>query len=105
MDKKAKIREYKDRDIPMGVYQIKNKVNGKILIGSSSNLRAILNRFKAEPNQALYIGDSEIDCLVAEAAGVPFASYKNSTLKALYCFTDHMDLLKVLPPKIEKVVK
>ena len=48
MDKKAKIREYKDAHIPMGVYQIKNKVNGKILIGSSINLRAVLNRFKAE---------------------------------------------------------
>jgi len=48
MDKKAKLREYKDAHIPMGVYQIKNKANGKILIGSSINLRAILNRFKAE---------------------------------------------------------
>jgi group I intron endonuclease len=32
----------------MGIYQIKNKVNGKMLIGSSVNLPAILNRFKAE---------------------------------------------------------
>ncbi len=32
----------------MGVFQIRNKVNGKILIGSSSNLPAILNRFKTE---------------------------------------------------------
>jgi len=32
----------------MGVYQIKNQVNGKVLIGSSVNLPGILNRFKAE---------------------------------------------------------
>jgi len=32
----------------MGIYQIKNKVNGKVLIGSSVNLPAILNRCKAE---------------------------------------------------------
>ena len=32
----------------MGVFQIKNKVNGKIFIGSSHNLPAILNRFRAE---------------------------------------------------------
>lgn len=32
----------------MGIYQIKNKVNGKVLIGSSNNLPAILNRFRAE---------------------------------------------------------
>ena len=48
MDKKAIIREYKDTLRPMGVYQIKNKLNGKVLIGSSKNLTAILNRFKAE---------------------------------------------------------
>ena len=48
MDKKAKIREYKETTIPMGVYQITNKVNGKVLIGTSTNLPAILNRFRAE---------------------------------------------------------
>ena len=30
----------------MGIYQIKNKLNGKILIGTSVNLPAILNRYK-----------------------------------------------------------
>ena len=48
MDRKAKIREYKDTPRPMGIYQIKNKANGKILIGSSVNLPAILNRCRAE---------------------------------------------------------
>jgi len=48
MDKKSKIREYKNTPRPMGVFQIINKANGKILIGSSNNLPAILNRFKAE---------------------------------------------------------
>lgn len=28
MDRKAKIKEYKDTPRPMGVFQIKNKVNG-----------------------------------------------------------------------------
>jgi len=48
VDKKAKIREYKNTPRPMGVFQIKNTVNDKILIGSSNNLPAILNRFEAE---------------------------------------------------------
>ena len=48
MDRKAKIREYKDTPLPMGIYQIKNKMNGKVLIGSSNNLPAILNRFRSE---------------------------------------------------------
>ena len=32
----------------MGIYQIKNTVNGKVLIGSSKNLPGILNRFRSE---------------------------------------------------------
>ena len=48
MDKKARIKEYKGIPRPMGVYQIKNTVNGKVLIGSSNNLAAILNRYRAE---------------------------------------------------------
>jgi hypothetical protein len=48
MDRKALIREYKNTPHPMGVYQIKNKANGKILIGSSKNLPGILNRFRSE---------------------------------------------------------
>ena len=60
----------------------------------------ILRHFKAESNEALYIGDSEIDRLVSEGANVHFASYKNPHLKASYHFSDHMDLLKVLPNQI-----
>jgi group I intron endonuclease len=39
-------REYKERVIPAGVYQVKNTVNGKVLIGSSLNLEGPLNRHK-----------------------------------------------------------
>jgi len=54
MDRKAKITEYKGTPRPMGIYQIRNKVNGKILIGSSVNLPAILNRSKAELEMGSY---------------------------------------------------
>jgi hypothetical protein len=54
VDRKAKIREYKDTPRPMGIYQIKNKANGKILIGSSVNLPAALNRCKAELEMGSY---------------------------------------------------
>jgi group I intron endonuclease len=39
-------RDYKERAIPAGVYQVKNTVNGKILLGSSLNLEGPLNRHK-----------------------------------------------------------
>jgi hypothetical protein len=48
MDRKEKIKEYKETLRPMGIYQIKNKANGKVLIGLSVNLPAILNRYKFE---------------------------------------------------------
>ncbi|GEN34782.1 GIY-YIG nuclease family protein [Aneurinibacillus danicus] len=41
--KEAKL-QYKQTHRPMGVYQIKNQANGKILIGSSLNLEGIKNR-------------------------------------------------------------
>jgi hypothetical protein len=59
MDRKARIREYKETARPMGIYRVRNTANGKWLIGSSVNLPAILNRqrFQLElgshPNRAL----------------------------------------------------
>jgi len=42
--------EYKFYKYPKGVYQIKNKKNGKILIGSSTDLKAIWNRQRVQLN-------------------------------------------------------
>lgn len=39
-------REYVERLKPAGVYQVKNLVNGKVLLGSSLNLEGPLNRHK-----------------------------------------------------------
>ena len=39
-------REYKDRQKPAGVFQIKNIQNGKIFLGSSLNLEGPLNGHK-----------------------------------------------------------
>ena len=46
--KKDIIREYKERKKPSGVFQVKNTVNGKVLLGSSLNLEGVWNgqRFK-----------------------------------------------------------
>lgn len=49
MINKAEIKKkYKDTLTPMGVYRIKNLVNGKIFIGSSLNLPGRINRHKFE---------------------------------------------------------
>ena len=49
MDSKAKSRkdihrEYKERVKPAGIFQVKNTVNGKVMLGSSLNLEGPLNR-------------------------------------------------------------
>lgn len=43
-------QEYKLFKTKKGVYQIKNKTNGKVLIGSSTDLVAIWNRQKTQLN-------------------------------------------------------
>jgi len=68
-------------------------------------LLRILNHFEAGPNEAVYIGDSEVDSQVAGAANVPFISYKNPDLRASYYFNDHMDLVKILLPRTEGLSK
>lgn len=50
MDKKKLIKQYKETLQPMGVYQIKNLVNGKIFIGSSKNLPGKINGQKFQLN-------------------------------------------------------
>lgn len=45
IDKKEIKKKYKESVPPMGVYQIRNKVNGKIFIGSSKNLHGKSNGY------------------------------------------------------------
>ena len=59
-------------------------------------LQKILQHFRVSPEEALFLGDSEVDRLVAEAAGVPLAAYKNRNLPAPYHLQDHRELLRLL---------
>jgi hypothetical protein len=57
--KKELKREYLQNHRPMGIYQVRNIVNDKVLIGASPDLPGILNRHKFQlkmgnhPNRAL----------------------------------------------------
>jgi hypothetical protein len=48
MDRKALSREYKESQRPMGVYCVRNTVNGKLLVGKSIDLPSVLNRQRAQ---------------------------------------------------------
>lgn len=44
IDRKARIREYKDTPRPAGVFRVRNSAAGRSLIGSSTDLPGMLNR-------------------------------------------------------------
>jgi hypothetical protein len=46
INKKEIKKQYKQTLTPMGIFQIKNLVNGKIFIGSSKNLPGSINKHK-----------------------------------------------------------
>lgn len=54
MNKKELIKQYKQTIQPMGVYQIKNKRNGKLYIGSTKNLLGKINSHKFQLKNGLH---------------------------------------------------
>jgi type II secretory pathway component PulK len=59
MDRKQLVRAYKESKRPAGVYRVHCTVNGKSLVGTSTDLPAMLNRQQSQlrmnghPNKAL----------------------------------------------------
>jgi hypothetical protein len=48
MDKRTLKRQYKESEIPAGIYRVVNTQEDRSLVGSSVNLPAILNRHRAD---------------------------------------------------------
>jgi hypothetical protein len=75
-------REYQQTPRPMGVYQIRNTLNGKVLVGVSLDLPGVLNRHRFELRRG---------------------SHRNTTLQAEWCEfgSAHFsfDILDELKPK------
>jgi len=58
IDKKALKNQYKQTLPPMGIYQIRNLVNGKIFIGSSLNLHGKSNSFSFQLKSGLHMNSA-----------------------------------------------
>jgi phosphoglycolate phosphatase len=56
-------------------------------------LLKVLDYFKVAPEEALFIGDGEVDMQAAKSAGVPFISYK-SHLPALARIQHHAEIIQ-----------
>lgn len=55
LDKKELKKQYKQTLPQMGIYRIKNLVNGKIFLGSSLNLHGKSNSFKFQLKSGLHV--------------------------------------------------
>jgi|SRR6185436_7565954 len=55
MDKRKLKREYKEARVPMGVYRVHNTADDRSLVGSSTNVAAMLNRHRAHPRNGVAI--------------------------------------------------
>jgi phosphoglycolate phosphatase len=60
------------------------------------SVEKILRTLGVNKEEALFIGDSEVDRGTAEASGVLFAAYKNKEIAKRLLIEDHLDLLKYL---------
>ena len=58
-------------------------------------LLKVLEHFAVAPAEALFVGDSEVDRLAAESAGVPFVAYKTD-LPSFVRITSHGDILSLM---------
>jgi phosphoglycolate phosphatase len=56
-------------------------------------LLKVLKHFGVEPDEALFIGDGEVDMQAANSAGVPFISYK-SNLPGLARIEHHSEIIR-----------
>ena len=54
MNRKELIDRYKQTIQPMGIYQIRNTVNGKVFLGSAKDLRGIINSNRFQLRNGLH---------------------------------------------------
>lgn len=56
------------------------------------SIEKILKQFHLNPEQAVFIGDTEVDQQTARSSGVPFIAYKNGHLEADFHMDDHLEI-------------
>ena len=99
-------REYKERVKPSGVFQIKNMVNGKVLLGSSLNLEGPLNKHRfmlkinGHPNKELQkdwneLGPDQFNFEILET--VQLSESPNFNLKDELTLLEEIWLEKIQP--------
>lgn len=92
-------REYAERVKPAGVYQVKNLISGKVLLGSSLNLEGPLNRHRfmlkigSHPNKVL---QKDWDELGPEQFSFDILEEVQRTTDPGFNLNDELELLEML---------
>jgi len=60
------------------------------------SIEKILQRFDLKKEEAVFVGDSEVDQQTAQSAGIQFIAYKNREVANDLFIEDHLDLLDLL---------
>lgn len=61
-------------------------------------LQKILAHFNIDVQDALYVGDTDVDAQAAAAAAMPFAAYRNPGLSATYFINSLQELADIVAP-------
>jgi HAD superfamily hydrolase (TIGR01509 family) len=56
----------------------------------------VVDHFLVSPAEAIYVGDSEVDQMAADAAGIPFVAYRNPSLTAMHHIRQLSELEKLI---------
>lgn len=62
----------------------------------AESVMKILRAFRLKREEALFVGDSEIDRQTADAAGIRFVAYKNPQIASGWLIQDHLELMNLL---------
>jgi HAD superfamily hydrolase (TIGR01509 family) len=60
------------------------------------SVEKILQAFNLKREEAVFVGDSELDQQAAESAGVKFVAYKNREIPSDAFIEDHLELLSII---------
>ena len=60
------------------------------------SVEKILQNLNLNKEEAVFVGDSEVDQQTAKSSGVKFIAYKNRDIVSDACIGDHLDLLDLL---------
>jgi phosphoglycolate phosphatase len=60
------------------------------------SIEKIIQAFQLKKEEAVFVGDSEVDQQTAKSSGIKFIAYKNKEVANDAYINDHLDLLKII---------